>query len=85
MVDNHQCGSLALAEAWIEKEEHGWVLNINKVATDQDLEENCYLEEVGQTIYQVAVNVKFCPYCGSQLDTVANDCTPSVELYDFSR
>jgi hypothetical protein len=35
------------------------VLNINKVATEQYLEDNNYLEEVGQTIYQVAVVSSF--------------------------
>jgi hypothetical protein len=84
MEDNHQCESLALAEVWIEKGEQGWQLNINKTATEQDLEENHYLETVGQTIYQVSVNVSFCPYCGSKFGGSDDSCIPSVELYDFS-
>jgi NADH pyrophosphatase NudC (nudix superfamily) len=85
MEDNHQCSSMTLAEAWIEKNDQAWLLNINKTATEQDLEENHYLEEVGQVIYQVAVNVNFCPYCGSKLDGSDDNCIPSFELHDFSR
>lgn len=85
MSDNHQCESMPLAEAWIEKSEQGWVLNINKVATKQDLENNHYLEYVGQTIYQVAVNIKFCPYCGSKLDDTRDIKIPSFKFYDFSK
>jgi len=35
--NSHQCESMALAKAWIEKSEQGWILNINKTATEQDL------------------------------------------------
>jgi hypothetical protein len=85
MEDKHQCGSMALAEAWIEKEDLGWVLRINKTATEQDLEDNHHLEEVGQTIVQITVNVDFCHYCGSKLDDSTNDSIPSFEVYDFSK
>jgi len=81
----HQCESMDLAEAWIEKGDEGWLLNINKIATEQDLEENHHLEEVGETIYQVAVNVKFCPYCGSKIDGSSDTTVPSFEFYDFSK
>tara|TARA_R110002167_G_scaffold192345_2_gene394836 strand:- start:14905 stop:15162 length:258 start_codon:yes stop_codon:yes gene_type:complete len=81
----HQCEPMTLAEAWIEKGDQGWVLNINKVATEQDLEDNHYLEEVGQTIYQIAVGIKFCPYCGSKLDESSKSIISSFELYDFSK
>lgn len=83
--NSHQCASMALAEAWVKKSECGWLLNINKVATEQDLEKNHYLEEVGQTIYQVAINIKYCPYCGSKLDDLNDTTVPSFEFYDFSR
>lgn len=76
---------MTLAQAWIEKTAQGWILNINKVATEQDLEDNHYLEEVGQTIYQVAVAIKFCPYCGLKLDESTDSIIPSFELYDFSK
>ena len=69
MKDNHKCESMLLAEAWIKNSVRGCILNINRTATEQDLEDNHHLEEVGQTIYQVAVNIKFCPYCGCKLDT----------------
>jgi len=85
MKDNHQCESLALAQAWIEKGEQGWLLNLSKTATEEDLDENHYLETVGQMIYQVAVNITFCPYCGAKLDGSTTDFIPSFEFYDFSK
>ncbi|KGJ98570.1 hypothetical protein [Thalassotalea sp. ND16A] len=85
MSDNHKCESMALAEAWIEKSGRYWVLNINSVATEQDLEDNHYLEEIGQTIRQVTIQIKFCPYCGFKLSKSRNNVIPGFELHDFSK
>jgi NADH pyrophosphatase NudC (nudix superfamily) len=64
MVNSHNCELLLLAEAWIENRDDNHILNINQIATEDDLEENYHLEEVGQAIFQVAINIRFCPYCG---------------------
>ncbi|EPJ48059.1 MAG: hypothetical protein OFPII_04090 [Osedax symbiont Rs1] len=85
MVDRHNCESMLLAEAWIENRDGNCILNINQTATEEDLEENHYLEEVGQTIFQVAINIKFCPYCGEDLKHPRNEIIPGFKLYDFSK
>ena len=84
MKNNHKCESMFLAQAWFENNERGWILNINRTATEEDLEDNHHLEEVGQAICQIAVNIKFCPYCGCQLNTSKDDVVPKFILYDFS-
>ncbi len=76
---------MLLAEAWIENRDGNCILNINQTATEEDLEENHYLEEVGQTIFQVAINIKFCPYCGEDLKHPRNEIIPGFKLYDFSK
>jgi hypothetical protein len=72
-------------EAWIANNQHEWVLHINHVATEQDLEENHYLEEIGQTIDNVTINVLFCPYCGEKVDERQTNITPSFKHNDFSK
>jgi NADH pyrophosphatase NudC (nudix superfamily) len=85
MVNSHNCELLLLAEAWIENRDDNHILNINQIATEDDLEENHHLEEVGQTIFQVAINIKFCPYCGEDLKHPKNEIGPEFKLYDFSK
>ena len=72
-------------EAWIENDEGEWLLNINRVATEQDLEENHHMEEVGQTVQHVAINVLFCPYCGKKLNGTQDDLVPSFQHNYFSK
>ena len=62
-----------------------WLLNINHVATEQDLEENHYLEELRQVVAHVVINVLFCPYCGEKLDDIQTDINPSFKYNDFSK
>lgn len=76
---------MLLAEAWIESRDDNCILNINQTATEQDLEENHYLEEVGQAIFQVAINIKFCPYCGENLKYPKSEIVPGFKIYDFSK
>jgi NADH pyrophosphatase NudC (nudix superfamily) len=85
MVDSHNCESLLLVESWIEIGDDNYILNINQIATEEDLEENHHLEYVGQTIFQVAINIKFCPYCGEDLKHPKNEIVPEFKLYDFSK
>lgn len=72
-------------EVWIEKGEGEYRLNINHVATEQDLDENSYLEEVGQTIYSVVLNVRYCPYCGVKLGEGSGEPVPTFTLHDLAK
>lgn len=44
-----------------------WCLVVERQATDQDLEANPILEEIGETIWSTAVGITHCPFCGQQL------------------
>lgn len=85
MTKIHQCDRMAFAEAWIENEQNEWLLNINRVATEQDLEENNYLETLGQTIDSIEVNILYCPYCGEQLNKNQAKISPSFQYKDSSK
>lgn len=59
--------SVRVGGAYLGSEESRWCLFLERLATEEDLEENHYLEEVGETIWTTAVEIKFCPYCGREL------------------
>jgi hypothetical protein len=44
-----------------------WRLDIQREATEADLEENNYPEEVGQTLWTTSLEIRHCPCCGQQL------------------
>ncbi len=48
-------------------EEWPWLLLIEQCATSEDLEENQYLETVGETIWRTTVGINHCPFCGCAL------------------
>lgn len=85
MENTHSCKSILLGEVWIDNDEGGCWLNINHMATEQDLEENSYLEELGQTIDSVVLNVLYCPYCGVKLDESRDETIPTFTFHDFSK
>ena len=85
MTKVHKCESMKSVEAWIEGTKDEWNLNINHVASEEDLEENHYLEEVGQTVETLSINVRFCPYCGKGLSTSENRIVPSFIHHDLSK
>ena len=44
-----------------------WYLFVERQATEDDLQENQHLEDIGETIWTTAVEISFCPYCGHEL------------------
>jgi len=44
-----------------------WRLNIEREATEADLEANHILEEIGETIWTTSLEVSHCPFCGAPL------------------
>jgi hypothetical protein len=84
MTRNHHCKSMDHGETWLEERDDGCYLNINHLATEQDLEENHYLEEVGQTMNTVALLVLYCPYCRVNLDGSRDAIVPSFTFHDLS-
>lgn len=75
---------MKFAEVIIEVVDGQAQLQLNQVATERDLEENHYLEEIGQIISTLIVNVKFCPYCGENLTQNNNPAEPWFEHHSFS-
>jgi hypothetical protein len=62
-----------------------WYLSLIREATEDDLEENHYLEEVGEAIWTVTAEILFCPYCGKNLyNGQPNVSTGDFALYDSS-
>lgn len=49
-------------------ESWSWYLVVERVATEKDLEENHYLEDVGDMIWCTVVGVSHCPFCGVALE-----------------
>ncbi|HIF61162.1 MAG TPA: hypothetical protein EYQ26_17020 [Rhodospirillales bacterium] len=85
MTNTHSCKSMEHGEVWVVEDDDEWHLNINHVATEQDLEENSYLEEEGQTIHSVVLNILYCPYCGKSLSKEKDEIIPTFTFHDFSK
>jgi hypothetical protein len=85
MKELHYCDNMKLVDAWYEYVEGCFILNLNRVATEIDLQENHYLEEVGQIIETIAIKVRYCPYCGKKFDGANTSLSPSFVHYDFSK
>ena len=56
--------SILSGAAYFEIENLGWCLFVERLATEDDLEKNHHLEEIGGTIRTTAIEIRYCPYCG---------------------
>jgi hypothetical protein len=66
----HECAFLPPQGVYIvsfSKKNPAWILTIQKEATEKDLEENHYLENIGDIIWQTELEITHCPYCGERL------------------
>ena len=79
----HNCSSCSLAETWFEEDDSDVYLNLNRVATEEDLENDHYLEYEGQTIETVKIRVAFCPYCGEKLSSGKKVVVPQFQHHNF--
>ncbi|MCL1079689.1 hypothetical protein D5R81_16780 [Parashewanella spongiae] len=57
-----------------------WQLCVYHEATEEDLEESHYLENVGDQVWQATLEINHCPYCGHEL----TEMKISTEQPDFS-
>ncbi len=67
--------------------QNSWNLIIRKNATEEDLEENHHLEEIGETIWQTIIEITHCPYCGVELpieQSIKARCKGKFVHHDFS-
>jgi NADH pyrophosphatase NudC (nudix superfamily) len=56
-----------------------WNLIAIREATEDDLEENHHLEEVGESIWTFSAEIRFCPYCGLKLPASIGDANSDVQ------
>ena len=69
----HKCKYLDTEDVFIYKEmnpvtkKYIWKLSMAKVATEQNLEENSYFEQIGDHVWQLITEISYCPYCGEKL------------------
>jgi hypothetical protein len=69
----HECESLPEGVEIIfsmdhdERENMVWRMFIRREAESEDIEDNHYLEEEGDTIWETSIEIVFCPFCGEQL------------------
>lgn len=49
-----------------------WKMTVMRLATERDVEENHYLDGVGDVIWSTVVTVNYCPFCGARLSDVPN-------------
>ena len=71
-IDIHQCpdqrpGVQVVYSRGIQHGRWTWQLVVTREATQSDLEANHYLEEEGEIIWSMAVEINHCPYCGGRL------------------
>lgn len=79
----HNCASCSLGEIWFEEDGSDVYLNLNRIATEDDLENDPYLEYEGQTIESVKIQVAFCPYCGEKLASDKEVVVPQFQYHNF--
>jgi hypothetical protein len=74
----HQCSFLPDSGVWVvfdnelSNPDLCWRLLIQREATEEDLEENHHLEQVGDTMWAASVGILRCPYCAADLYTLSN-------------
>ena len=45
-----------------------WTLILTREATEEDIQENSILNEVGESIWTLTHEISHCPYCGDKLE-----------------
>ncbi len=66
----HKCKHIPKKGVYIEctfDEFPSCKLYIKREADESDLEENGYLENIGEVIWVTEIEIVYCPYCGTQL------------------
>lgn len=69
------------SDEFLDSEVWEWCLVIQRSASESDLEENHYLDEVGDSIWQTIVGISHCPYCGENLESVK--CNKAAREAEF--
>lgn len=75
----HECSripsdnvSIVPTEQYLAEGRWQWCLVVHRDATEIDLNDNQYLESVGDVIWHTSVGISHCPFCG--------ECLPGVQM-----
>ena len=85
----HQCAEMPAQGVGVHRADEfldgpwRWCLVVFREATELDLEENHYLEEVGETLWQTIVGISHCPYCGERLASGSESQIPPDTASDM--
>ena len=60
---------IVYSNEFLGDEMHVWNMIIERTAEEADLEENHYLEEIGDTIWKTVLEIYCCPFCGESLSS----------------
>ncbi len=83
MIESHICSLLdENAEIFIENDQ--WIVSLSKLATEEDLEKNHYLEREGELVEQVRIPISYCPYCGVKLVSNKKLTNATYSYNDYS-
>jgi len=67
----HQCSAIPRQGVEIRRDNESdsplWVLSIYRKATERDLEQNHYLEQAGEILWNTLLAIRHCPFCGERL------------------
>jgi len=66
----HQCKLLPDTGVYVstaKNDNSTWILTIQREATEDDLEENHYLDDIGDIIWTTELEIICCPFCGEKL------------------
>ena len=71
----HECAGMPKSQISVQYSREGdeafsdaWSLIVRRESTEEDLEDNHYLENVGDTIWETVLEVSHCPFCGEHLN-----------------
>jgi hypothetical protein len=87
----HQCPAMPRQGVEIRRDDElsdadppDWVLSIYRQATESDLEQNHYLEEVGETIWNTLIAIRHCPFCGERLSDDSDLGAYPAKHFDYA-
>ena len=88
----HQCSALPGQGVYIVFSRNGtegffcrWNLVIRRVSTEETLEQNHYIEQVGETLWETVLEISNCPYCGKALNaTGGGSCEGNFKHRDYA-
>jgi len=89
-IHEHICNTFPKPGVYLSfcKEFPAWILNIQREATESDLQENSYLENIGDILWLTRIEIRYCPFCGEQLPGLDRAKLPhygEFQHHDFSR